>query len=130
VETGSADLERLMREFLGAYARGDRDRAARFLDERLTAYVTNADAGVDVIRGRDRYMERVPDLDSAGGSLTITQVAPVDGERVLAMVEIHADLGGKRLHNFAAFLVRAPAGAIAELWMVEARPAYSDEFWS
>jgi hypothetical protein len=46
------------------------------------------------------------------------------------MVEIRADQAGKRLHNFAAFLARAPAGAIAELWMVEARPAYSDEFWT
>src|SRR5262245_39562913 len=98
-----------MREFLGAYAQGERDRAASCLDERLTAYVTNADAGVDLIRGRDRYMERVPDLDSADGSLTITQVVPVDAERVLAMVEIHAALDGKRLHNFAAFLARAPA---------------------
>mgnify|MGYP003598380111 CR=1 FL=1 len=37
---------------------------------------------------------------------------------------------GKDLHNFPAFLARVADRQIAELWMVEARPAYSDEFWS
>jgi hypothetical protein len=34
------------------------------------------------------------------------------------------------LHNYAAFLARVADGRVVELWMVEAQPAYSDEFWS
>ena len=54
----------------------------------------------------------------------------VDAERVLIMVEIRARREGMELHNFAAFLARVRDGRIAELWMVDARPEYSDRFWS
>jgi ketosteroid isomerase-like protein len=48
----------------------------------------------------------------------------------MTMVEIRADRAGRQLHNFAAFLARVSGGRIAELWMVEAEPASSDEFWA
>lgn len=38
--------------------------------------------------------------------------------------------GGKTKHNHAAYLSRVQDGQVTELWMVEALPAYSDEFWS
>jgi ketosteroid isomerase-like protein len=113
-----------------AYAAGDLDSVRGMLADDLTAYVTNAAAGVDEVRGLDAYMERLPDLHAAGGRLRITQVLPVDGERVLTMVEIRAERGGRELHNFAAFLAEVSEGKLAKLWMVEALPAYSDEFWS
>jgi len=124
------ELKDLARRFLGAYAGGDRETAAALLADDLVSYVTNADAGVDVVRGRDEYMRRVPDLRSAAGSLELTQVVEVDAERVLIMVEIRARREGMELHNFAAFLARIRAGRIAELWMVDARPEDSDRFWS
>jgi uncharacterized protein len=33
------------------------------------------------------------------------------------------------LHNFASFLARVRDGRVTHLCMVEAHPAYSDEFW-
>lgn len=94
------------------------------------AYVTNAQAGVDRVVGREAYMRRVPDLQAAGASLEITQAVAVDIDTVLAMVEIRAEREGSVLHNFAAFLARAAHGQITELWMVDAHPAYSERFWS
>jgi len=46
------------------------------------------------------------------------------------MVEIRAERGGKTLHNHAAYLSLVQEGQVTELWMVEALPAYSDDFWS
>jgi hypothetical protein len=83
-----------------------------------------------VVEGRDRYLGRLPDLRRAGGRLDVTQVVEIDRERVLAMVEIHARRKERDLHNVAAFLARVEDGRIKELWMVEAFPAYSAEFWS
>jgi ketosteroid isomerase-like protein len=124
------ELQDLARRFFGAYASGDRETAAALLADDLVSCVTNADAGVDVVRGRDEYMRRVPDLRSAAGSLALSQVVEVDAERVLIMVEIRARREGMELHNFAAFLARIRDGRIAELWMVDARPEGSDRFWS
>jgi ketosteroid isomerase-like protein len=123
-------VEDLARGFFGAYASGDRDSAAALLADDVIAYVTNAEAGVDVVRGRDEYMRRVPDLGGAAGSLEITQVLEIDAERVLTMVEVRARRREMELHNFAAFLARVRDGRIAELWMVDAKPEYSDRFWS
>jgi ketosteroid isomerase-like protein len=126
-----ADPAEVSRAFFQAYADGDRDKAASLLAEHVVAYITNADAGVDTVTGRDTYMARVPDLQQAGGRATITQVVGIDDERALTMVEIEVpDRKGKSLHNHAAFLARTDGGEIAELWMVEALPSYSDEFWS
>ncbi len=124
------DIETLVRSFFDAYGASERERAASFLAEDLTAFITNGDAGVDEVRSRDEYMARVPDLRSAGGSLQVTQVVAVDEERVLSMVEVRAARGEKVLHNFAGFLARVRDDHIVELWMVDAKPAYSDEFWS
>jgi hypothetical protein len=100
------------------------------LDDDLTAYVTNAGGGADAVHGRDDYMARVPDLASADGSVEVTQVLPIGDDLVLMMVEIRARRGDRELHNFAAFLARIAGDRITELWMVDAKPAYSDEFWS
>jgi ketosteroid isomerase-like protein len=127
----ASDPVEISRAFFQAYADGERDQAASLLAEDVTAYITNADAGVDTVNSRDDYMARVPDLQAAGGTVEVTQVAGVDDERAMTMVEIKVpDRNGKSLHNHAAFLARVANGEIEELWMVEALPAYSDEFWS
>ena len=116
--SSSARARRLARSFFDAYARGDREAAAALLADDLTAYVTNASGDADVVSGRDDYMARVPDLQSADGTIEVTQVLEIDEELALSMVEIRA------------FLARIAGDRIADLWMVDARPAYSDEFWS
>lgn len=126
----ASDPAEVSRAFFQAYADGDRERAASLLAEGAIAYITNADAGVDTVTGRDEYMARVPDLQANSGRADITQVVRIDDERAMTMVEIHAERDGKKLHNFAGFLARVANGQIAELWMVDAKPAYSDEFWS
>jgi ketosteroid isomerase-like protein len=124
------DLERLARTFFGAYGEGDLETVRSLLAEDAAVYVTNAEGGVDRVEGRDRAMARLPDLTDAEWSTAITQVVVVDDERVMAMIEVKAKRKGRNLHNFAAFLARVPGDQISDLWMVEARPAYSDEFWS
>jgi ketosteroid isomerase-like protein len=126
-----ADPADVSRAFFQAYADGDRDQAASLLAEDVTAYITNAEGGVDEVTSRDDYMARVPDLKEAGGTAAITQVVGIDEQRAMTMVEIKVpDRKGKSLHNHAAFLARVEGEEIAELWMVEALPSYSDEFWS
>jgi ketosteroid isomerase-like protein len=118
------------RRLFSAYAVGDIETLRLILDDDLVAYVTNADAGIDVVSGRAAYLARLPDLAAAGGSLEVMQVVAVDAERFLAMVEIRAERNGMTLHNFAAFLGRIAGVHVHELWMVDARPAYSDAFWT
>ena len=127
----SADeLRALARRLFEAYAEGDLDCFRGLLADDLTAYITTADAGVDEVRGVEDYMSRLPDLRAAGGRLRVTQVLPVDEERVMTMVEIRAERGGRDLHNFAAFLAQVGDGRVTKLWMVDALPASSAEFWS
>lgn len=125
-----ADLERLARTFFGAYGDGDLETVGSLLAEDAVVHVTNAEGGVDRIEGRESAMARLPDLTGAEWSTAVTQVVVVDAERVLTMIEVKAERKGRELHNFAAFLARVPDARITDLWMVEARPAYSAEFWS
>lgn len=124
------ELERLARDFFGAYGKGDLDTVRSLLAEDAVTFVTNADGGVDRVEGREGFMARLPDLADAELSTGITQVVAIDEQRVMTMIEVKAERGGRALHNFAAFLARVEGGEIAELWMVDAKPAYSDEFWS
>jgi ketosteroid isomerase-like protein len=123
-------LKQLARELFDAYGQGDLDTMRSLLAEDLVAYITNADAGVDRVHGREGFMSRLPDLAGAELSTAVTQIVAIDDERVMTMIEIKAERGDRALHNFAAFLARVSDGQIAELWMVDAKPAYSDEFWS
>lgn len=124
------DASDVIRSFVEAYAAGDRAGMKSVLSASLEAYVTNAEAGVDRVDGADAYLERLPDLAGADLSLRVTQSVMVAPDQALTMVEVRARRGDRDLHNFAAFLSRVRDGQIAELWMVDALPAYSDEFWS
>jgi ketosteroid isomerase-like protein len=124
------DLEHLALRLFGAYGQGDLETMQSLLADDLTSYITNADGGVDRVDGRDGFKTRLPDLDSAELSTSITQIVAVDDQRVMTMIEVEAERQGRKLHNYATFLARVRHGRVAELWMVEAKPAYSDEFWS
>jgi ketosteroid isomerase-like protein len=125
-----SELEDRAREFFDAYGRGDLDAVRATLDDDLVSYVTNADGGADAVHGADAYVERLPDLRAAGGTIAVTQALEVGDGRVLAMVEIRAERDGRTLHNHAGFLLELDGSSISRMWMVDALPEYSAEFWS
>jgi ketosteroid isomerase-like protein len=124
------DPAQLAHELFGAYRDGELDTLRSLLADDLVSHITNADAGADRVEGSDAFMARLPDTSEAELAVDVSQVLAIDDERAMTMVEIKAERRGKTLHNFAAFLTRVADGRIAELWMVDAKPAYSDEFWS
>ena len=62
--------------------------------------------------------------------IEVTQMVRVSDVQALRWWRSRAERNGRSLHNFSSFLARTDADRIAELWMVEALPAYSAEFWS
>jgi len=128
--TGEPDLEARFRAMIDAYSANDQAAIRALLADDIVAYITNADAGVDRVDGADAYMGRLPDVSGAEYSVSVRQSVTVAADQVLAMVEVKAARNGRALHNHAAFLSRFVDGRIAELWMVDALPSYSDEFWS
>jgi ketosteroid isomerase-like protein len=120
----------IVRRFVEAYSAGDRAGMESVLSASLVAYITNAEAGVDRVDGAGAYVARLPDLRGAELSLRVTQSVAVAADRELTMVEVRARRLDRDLHNFAAFLSRVRDGRIEELWMVDALPADSAEFWS
>jgi len=74
---------------------------------------------------------RRPACATARFSVELTQQPViVDPDRVLVMVEVRAERGGRALHNFAAHMLRVSEGAIREWRMVEAKPLESARFWA
>jgi ketosteroid isomerase-like protein len=124
------DPARLSREFFEAYGEGETETMRSLLAPDAVSFITNAEAGVDRVDGRDGFMARLPEVEGAELSTSITQVVAIDGERAMTMVEVKAERQGRALHNFAAFLTRCSGGRITHLWMVDAKPSYSDDFWS
>ena len=124
------ELEGVARRLFDSYGAGDLQTMRSLLAEDLVSHITNAQAGEDRVQGRDGFMSRLPDTQGAELRTSVTQILAIDDERVMTMVEIEAARKDLRLHNFAAFLARVQDGLIRELWMVDARPAYSDEFWA
>jgi ketosteroid isomerase-like protein len=117
------------RRFLEAWLAADLARTRALLGEDLVAYVMNAEGGVVRVDGRDAYLGRVEamDLASARFSVELTQPpAAVSPDRVLVMVAIGAECGGRSLHNFAAHLLRIADGRIRDWRMVDAKPSQSE----
>ena len=119
------------RELIEAFCDADTQRMRSVLAPGLRAFITNRDGGVDQADAEE-YLRRVAamDLRNAQLRLTITQMVTPRPDMVLAMVEVSAARGGKRLHNHAAHCLFVRGGLVAEWWMVEALPAESDAFWS
>ncbi|MEM8580223.1 MAG: nuclear transport factor 2 family protein [Pseudomonadota bacterium] len=125
------DPSAVAKSFVEAFDTADRDRIAESLSVDLVAEVTQPDGSTAQIHGRDEYMASIDNLDIATvrPSIKATQIAPVSSDQVMVMVEVRAKRKGRRLHNFAAFLLSVSAGQITRIWMVEALPAESDAFW-
>jgi len=93
----------LARDLFEAYGGGDLETVRSLLAEDLTAYITNADAGVDQVEGRDNFMSRLPDLAGAELSTAITQIVAIDEERVMTMLEIKAERRGRDASQLRCF---------------------------
>lgn len=127
------DPAAVAQRFLAAFSDADFDGMRQLLAEDLVAYVTDAAGEMDRVEGRDGYLARLEamDLPAARFSVELTQSpVPVGDDRVLIMVEVRAERGGKVLHNFAGHLLAVAGGRITDWWMADAKPSESDEFWS
>lgn len=119
--------------FIEAFSAADFEAMRSLLAPDLIAWVTNAAGEMDKAEGSDAYLQRIEamDLPSARFSVTLTQPpVTVEPNRVLLMVEVHAERAGGTLHNFAAHLLEVEDGRISQWWMADAKPAESDRFWS
>lgn len=119
--------------FIVAFSAADFEAMRELLAPDLVAWVTDADGAMQRLEGRDDYLGRIEamDLPAASFSVELTQApVQVDADKVMLMVEVHAERGGRTLQNFAGHLLRIDGGQIAEWWMVDAKPAESDSFWA
>jgi ketosteroid isomerase-like protein len=114
-----------------AFQDGDLDTVVALLAPDFVGHVTTADGGV-LNAGRDVYVEsiRAMDVASANLRLDVPNMVEVGPGRILLMVVVHAERGGRSLHNVSGQLATVHDGRITELWMVDALPAESDRFWS
>ncbi|MBS1894018.1 MAG: nuclear transport factor 2 family protein, partial [Actinobacteria bacterium] len=95
--------------FIAAFSAADFDAMRELLAPDLVAWVTGPDGEMARVEGRDSYLGRIEamDLPAARFSVELTQVpVQVGSDRVLLMVEVHAERGGRTLHNFAGHLLR------------------------
>ncbi|MEM8701298.1 MAG: nuclear transport factor 2 family protein [Pseudomonadota bacterium] len=123
---------RVVRSFIDAFNAADHEGMTSCLADELVAEVTQRDGSTKQIKGRDAYMGLIAQLDigTVHPSLTITQIADVNEDQVLVMIEVRAVRKGRQLHNFAAYLMTIRKLQIDRIWMVEALPEESDTFWS
>jgi hypothetical protein len=123
------DAEGTIRALVASFSAHDEPGMRSVLAADLVAYITNAEGGVDRVTGSEEYLQRLLALQAPKLEVNVTQSVTVAPGQAMAMVEIRAERKGRTLHNFAAFLSRTEHERITELWMVDALPAYSDEFW-
>ena len=124
--------EAVVRRFIGAFAEYDYDKMAECLADNALFHITTADGGSKLVHGGDAFMASVRQMDikTVRPLVAITQILSVRDDQVLLMIEIKAERKGRKLHNFAAYLVEVEDGRISHMHMVEALPAYSDSFWN
>jgi ketosteroid isomerase-like protein len=116
--------------FMRTFERGDLRVLRESLADDFTGHITTADGGVRDV-DRDGYVESVHAMDvpTANLRLDVPNVVEIEPGRVLVMVEVHAQRGGRTLHNFSGQLATVVDGKLSEIWMVDALPAESDDFW-
>ena len=124
-------VEKIISDFVNAFDKADYKKIQGLLANNVMSYVTNPEGGVNLLKGRDAFMENINMLDvkSVSPRVDITQLLKINQNQGMVMVEVKAKRKGKTLHNHAAYLINVTNGLISEIRMVEALPAYSDEFW-
>lgn len=124
--------EQAVLDLIRDFAVGDSEAVQRRLASDLVAYVTEPDGSTRQVEGAANYAAIVDGMDPASAALRIDvpQITTVGDELVMAMFEIHAERYGRTLHNFSGQLFRFAGDEIDRIWMVEALPRASEEFWS
>ncbi len=122
--------ETTLAALLDAYQARDAAALGALVADDVRMWVTNAGGGVDPLDGSQMFVGALLSLEAPVFTIDMTQLVRVSDDQAMAMVEIHAERDGRTLHNFSAFLARVVDERIAEMWMVEALPAVSAEFWS
>jgi len=122
--------EKMVSNFISSFSIGDQAKTTSFLDENVISYITNSDRMAKKLQSRSEFMTSIPnDLSTIKPTVTITQTLSVKRNLVLTMTEVKAERKGKKLHNHAAYLMKVRNKKITHIWMVDALPAYSDQFW-
>ena len=120
-------------QLLAAFNDGDVDRMRGLLDPALEAWATDADGVDQPVTGADAYIERIAAMNLPAVSYHVTPTqSPVllEDDLVLVMVEVRAERDDRRLHNFAAHVLRVRDDRVTEWRMADAKPAESDRFWA
>ena len=124
--------EQTVIDLVQAFACGDSAAVKSRLAHDLVANVTQSDGSTRQVVGSANYAAIVDTMDplSANLQMEIPQITTIEPGLVMAMFEVHAARYGRRLHNFSGQLFRFDGEVIDRIWMVEALPRESDEFWS
>lgn len=122
----------VIESFFNAFAKGDISAMRVCLNDNVKSYITQATADVALLDGAEALLDNLTQMNTQviKPSIQITQLAEFNQNQALVMIEIKATRRGKQLHNFAAFLLSFVQDKISEIRMVEALPAYSNEFWN
>jgi hypothetical protein len=123
--------EALLVNFAQAFAECNAAKMAPLFDDNIIVYITNNQAELDKIEGAKAFLARIQSVDYSNVGLQIkpTQLITLDTEKVMGMFHITAHKNQIDFENFAAFLGYTKNNKITHLWQLDAKPAYSDEFW-
>lgn len=128
------DMLAAVDRFLEAFNSADFDALRGLLSESLVAFVTTDDGDQATVNGADAYVASLHDMLAKAPteySVAFTQKPMmVDGDRVLAMLEIRAAREGRTLHNYSAQLFRFDGPLVTEIRMTDAKPEESARFWA
>jgi hypothetical protein len=118
-------------ELVDSFQNGNFEKMARILDENMHSYISNAEGGHDELKGRDAFMENLRALDAGHvkPEITMLQCTYVTPQKSLFMLEVKAERGKQKLHNYAAYLLEERDDLITQIHMVEAKPEESNDFW-
>ena len=124
-------IKQEIKDFFDNFSKGDLSAIRDQVSDDVKSYITQKSGEVDLLAGADPLLDNLAAMDVKAANLVIriTQIAVINSAQALVMVEIKAERKAKKLHNFAAFLLSFDADKISEIRMVEALPAYSEEFW-
>lgn len=127
----TSDMEAIVTSFIQAYATVDLAKLESLFLPNAIFHMTTPDGSSQPI-GVQAFIQNVIDLDvkTVQPQLTIKQTVQTAAQQVLTMVEVQAQKNKKSLHNFAGFLINFEDGKIASIFMVDALPAYSADFWT
>lgn len=123
--------EQLARDYLASFNEINFSKMAHCFDNQLVAYVTNSTSQADTVVGSEEFIARVKamNMHEVDFHINLTQILSIEDDLVMVMVEVKASKNTKKLHNFATHLLKIKNNKIIKIWMVEALPAYSEEFW-